>query len=430
MIGGTRLWPIAILVGLGSTGLGWTVSSALAVGHSDTDLNNAARRMTSLSDLMERSHRRLLRDWVSGMSFATTGRAYVEKFNGLSLDNGEPAGSLDFVRTYYDFKLFLADSKKRWSLGGTAAQLSYGHSRTSAFEGPGIEREAIGAQYVDAAYLMHGNVGPVWFKGGYLSSKMNNGGPSEVVGGGEVETHSEWVAGQVEVHGIFASMRRSLRGKKSLDHLQLDLHLVPILNMVTDMTHEGIPYVSLLSEYTQFRNVSQGVLAAYEAQAAGPQKGLARGDDFLAGLSVEQSFVPFLGKYFGRPFSLNFEGYYGLKSHHLRDVTVQLVMSGWRMKRKWRKGRFSATSGWSLGYSKFWDPVALPALGRSESIEGFQGGYLGTVWLPMARGKNAGMLGLDFEFMYRKNWAHDLKRVVEYVDVDMWYFGFGLSFGV
>lgn len=54
------------------------------------------------------------------------------------------------------------------------------------------------------------------------------------------------------------------------------------------------------------------------------------------------------------------------------------------------------------------------------SVEGYEFEFLAVM-------KRTGFLGFDFHVRYRENWAPDLMRVVDYVDVPILRAGVGLS---
>ena len=85
---------------------------------------------------------------------------------------------MDLLRSFVEAKLFLGSPKGEgfnWSLALVASGFAYGLNRTydvasgPSYLGDTVSRsggDSFGDQFMDAAYMGHGHIGPVKFKGG------------------------------------------------------------------------------------------------------------------------------------------------------------------------------------------------------------------------------------------------------------------------
>ena len=234
-----------------------------------SEFMNSARRMTSFSDWMKYSYKRVLRDGVPDMLFAVTARVEGEGIRGTE-DNR--LGDLEMSQQYYDIQMVLLGHQDAYSLGLVAAGM-FNDVTTS-----GTNPESL-FSIQDVAYLANGHIGNVRFRGGYLSSEVVDKQQSFGSSGSSLGSSSEWATAQLDLYGFSIGLRSPLTESFYVDHFSLDIYLFEALKSLTPLEevldNHMLPTLGLLTEYIRFPALMTANTAI-------------RGhDDFLVGLSVQ-----------------------------------------------------------------------------------------------------------------------------------------------
>jgi hypothetical protein len=303
---------------------------------------------------------------------------------------------------------------------------------------------------MDAAYLGHGHVGPVKFRGGYLSSRSLTPTIGELDSEAERKTTGEWVTFKLEGAGLGAELRSSILPGQSVDFFHFDakiMRALRVFGLEEPLRFAAIPGVELNLEFIQFQSPD---LEGYDSSLSEER----RGDDFLIGLKIEQSLWALFddwrkdgefsrdGVFEGGPIWFSAEFNYATKSNMVRDLVLQLgfetrgpeaLKAGKRLSTamvcgKNKKGEVVMTCGvhGRGGFSIFSDPKALPVVlddASKTSVQGFDV----ELGISMEVYK---YLVFDIDLRYRKNWAKDLIRVAEFADTNVFFFGLGVSGGI
>jgi len=255
-------------------------------------------------------------------------------------------------------------------------------------------------------------------------------------------TTGEWTTLELQAYGLAGQLRTSLLPGRSVDLFSFNAEILKALRLFAfqdELRYAAIPGLDVFLEYMQFQSLN---VSGYDTDMTANR----RGDDVVLGFKLEQSLWALFvqdwrrrkgdhnegGGFEGGPLWLSAKVNYATQADIIRDFELQLGFST-RDIEDIRTGRRVSKKPKILyrlrvGYSIFSDPIALPVLLNDSAKDTVHGvdAEAGLSWpeflLP------GGIFDVDIR--YRRNWAPDLVRVVEFVDTNIWYVGLGYSFAL